>query len=400
MRLSIAICLMLGLSCSQLSASDDASVICSRLVNDGFENVKVCCINQHKTIVQLEDNHYHSISYGLAQALRLISPDAEANDTIELVALENKVPKITVTTVHTVTGWQIDTRYGGVNCPQLDRLTANNNSSYRLDIVVYPDITFSNYRYDRLWSVATYLSPALEMSLWQGAKVTAQLKVPIWNNYADHDYGKLRPGYVSLQQQILSDQQWNVSAAAGLFSLDRYGIDVRGYYHLSTRFDVGMIAGITGSSYDNVNDDLKFGAVNSVNLLACASYFEPRYNLQIDLKGGRFVHDDYGVRLDLLRHYRDYAIGFYGCLSDYGTNLGFQFSVPMGPKKMGCRRAARVRLPRAYYFSFNENTNSNKEHTFEDITQLYQTAPDQTPSSRYWQPELIKDNILYYLESE
>lgn len=388
----VASCLAYG-----LKAQDTATTISNRLISDGFENVRVVQDGNQISVV-LEDNHYRGIFRGLGVALQLISPSAEATDTIELIALENRMPRLTVKATHIKGSWNVDTEYGGTMNRKLRRAKSKNSSAYKLDIVPYPSFIFSNHRYDRLWSLAMYISPTLEMDLWPGAKVTAQMKVLAIDNFKDATFDKVLPGYITLSQQIISNSRWDVKATAGLFNLYRNGVDVRGTYHFNNQLDFGLIVGGTGPWYVR-NHKLTMCNIDKFNIVGQVNYYEPRTNLQFDLKFGRFVFEDTGVRLDVLRHLRDYAVGIYANKTNTNANIGFEFSVPIGPKKMGKHRALRVRFPETVSLRNSENIGRSSKTAYTDrLEQLYKIGPDDNYSAHYWQPELIKEYLQLFLE--
>lgn len=377
---------------------EPVSRISQRLVDDGFENVRVQR-NGNCIKVALEDNHYRGIFRGLARALQLISPSDQTQDSICLIALDNRVPRLTVTAVHDKGTWSVDARHGGVITRGFARAKVRNSSAFKLDIVPYPTLIFSNHRYDRLWSSAMYLSPTLEMGLWPGAKIVAQVRFLVYNAFVDEHYRNVVPGYVVFSQFFKPSSDWDITLSGGIFNVNRTGLDGRVDYHVNNNLDVGFIVGTTGPWYIG-DKSLTLCYWDKFNAVARINYYEPHTNLQFDLKAGQFMFEDVGVRLDVLRHFRDYAVGVFGNATTYNTNIGIQFSVPIGPKKMGKHRAVRLRMPETISFNFNENIDVYKSYSPDKMEQLYKTAPDQNYSAHYWQPDLIRDCILLYLEGE
>lgn len=369
--------------------------ITKKLLADGFENVRVSK-KENTTFVTLEDCHYRDISYGLAQALMTISPSVEIDDTIStnssdtivLIALENQVPKMTINAIHAGKEWEIDCQYGGTLPRNLARIKPEGRSAFKADFVFYPEVELSNNRYDRLWSLAFWISPALQMQLWKGSLLTAQVRLPIWEDYVGEDYDKVEPGFITLSQRIISSQHFDASATVGLLGHHRNGMDVNGTWHVNQRLDLGLQAGYTGPW--TMNDHFKICKWDKLEMLAHLNYFEPHTNLQLEVLAGQFLYEDRGVRVDLHRHYRDYAIGIYGSATDWGSHFGFEFSVPIGPRKLGKHRNVRLRLPNTFAFNFNDNSNVKKGKNSNNVAQTYRIAPDENHSAHYWQPEFLK----------
>ncbi len=53
---------------------------------------------------------------------------------------------------------------------------------FKIDVLVYPQLAFKNLVITQIYQVLFDLSPAIEVSLWKGMKLTAQLKIPVYND--------------------------------------------------------------------------------------------------------------------------------------------------------------------------------------------------------------------------
>lgn len=52
-----------------------------------------------------------------------------------------------------------------------------NPSAWKADIVVYPELFLRNSNLNKLYTYAVNLSPAVEMGLWKGGKLTAPSRI-------------------------------------------------------------------------------------------------------------------------------------------------------------------------------------------------------------------------------
>ena len=66
------------------------------------------------------------------------------------------------------------------------KIKLKNSSLFKIDVLVYPQLAFKNLVITQIYQVLFDLSPAIEVSLWKGMKLTAQLKIPVYND----GYGK------------------------------------------------------------------------------------------------------------------------------------------------------------------------------------------------------------------
>lgn len=76
-----------------------------------------------------------------------------------------------------------------------------NSSAGKVDIVVYPEVKLENSSFDRLYTYYVNLAPAVEMALWKGAELTAQVVFPVATNLKGQ-YKKIRPGVIALSQEF------------------------------------------------------------------------------------------------------------------------------------------------------------------------------------------------------
>lgn len=390
------ICLFLACIATTKSQENTSNEITARLIEDGFENVRVAKHgnNIHATI---EDNHYRGIFRGLAIALQKISPDAAASDTIEMIVLSDQMPKLTVNAIHSEGMWNIDTYHGGTLGPELRSIKAKNKSRYKADIVLYPSVALSNNRYDRIWSAAFMLSPTIEMQLWKGSKIALQCKTPIWSNFHNTEYNNVSPGYISLTQQFISNKSFNVNSSLGIFNHYRTGLKANATWHALPNLDLGITTSYTGPWYYEDNK-INLCQWDKFNILGIVDYYEHYSNLQAKLSVGQFLLGDFGGQLDIIRHYQDYKIGGFVSLTNWGTNVGFEFCIPFCTKKMGKHRTVRLRTSDSFYFGFYDNSNVKKDKNSKDIANTFNGYPGENHNINYWQPLFIKKYIQMYLD--
>lgn len=382
----------------------EQKIITDNLVADGFENIRVAYTDENHISVVIEDNHYHSKYYGISKALQIINEDKK-DKNIKLIVLEDHMPRITIQASYFNNAWDIfDIRYGGELSNELRKVKETESSSYKADFVLYPGYSINNNLYDRLWSGHIAINPALEMHLWKGSQIILQGHIPVWDNYdyaGHYNYSdKLNITRACINQQLISTNNWNIRLSAGLFNNKRNGFDARIIYHLSNTLDLGVKAGYTGA-YNVEHQKLRIGQLNRINALGYINYYEPRTNLQAELEFGQFLYEDRGASLKINRHYADYAAGIFGFITDAGSSLGFSFSAPVGPRKMGRHRKARLRAPEALSFDLEEYIDNNTSNSTVLMGYQYTTHPnDNDHSSRYWQPEFLKKYIIKTLNEE
>lgn len=290
------------------------------------------------------------------------------------------------------------TRYDGKKGYfQQDRSLAGQEevpSAWKVDLMIYPDLFLENNTFDELYTYAINLNPAVEMALWKGGKMTAQVILPVATNLSG-EMKRIRPGIIALSQDVRFRHNIFGKMTVGNFTNNRYGAQLEIKYRTNNgRWELGGTAGSTGFSAITREDGWYIGRKQRINASLNASYYEPRLNLQFDLKAGRYIYGDYGVRGDCTRHFGEYAIGLYALCTDGEINGGFHFAIPLPGKKWS--RKGFFRVKPADYFAWAYGMVADGEYIEKQLGKSYSTRPNENRSSNFYQPDYIR----YFLIKE
>lgn len=383
--------------------------IADNLKELGMENIRVAQAD-NETVVAFEDNVYRGTYRGIGKAIHTIldTPETSGRD-LQLVVLENSVPKLCIAMPSTLTGqYKAGTigisdvyRQMEMSCETdeaMDKLKqsgkAVNSSAGKVDIVIYPEAKLRNSGFDELYTYYVNLAPAVEMDLWKGAQFTAQVVFPIVTNLHGQ-YEKIRPGVMTLSQEFAFGKSFLGRVVAGNFTNNRMGLQAEAEWRSKDgRYKLGAVAGTTMQSIVTDKDGWFISQRQRVNAFAKASYYEPHYNLQFDLQAGRYVYGDVGVRGDCTHYFGDYSIGVYALYTEGEVNGGFHFALPMPGKKWSRNRGVRVR--QAEYFAMEYSMRSWGKYEDQNLAETYRTRPNENRSSGFFQPDFIR----YYLIKE
>ena len=376
----------------------DADAVC-RLAELGFENVQVTTRIDGTVCTALEPVSYRGIYHGAAAALRELIGLYPESHRFELVLLDNLVPQVVLHASHAEGIWHIEGDYDCESVMTAFTGRASNRSVGKIDLTVYPTLSWVNHRLDRLCDYTVALAPALETSLWKGNRVTLQPVFPVMTNtWRQKPESYIHIGVADIAQQFASrDGRWLLSAAAGFFLYDRIGADFRACCHVSSALDLSAEVSYTGDAlvrdghYDIQTPD-------RLSFLAKADYYEQQTRLQGSLMAGRFVFGDYGVRADLSRHFGDYTIGLYGILTGGEHNAGFHFAIPFGPRRQ--LRQGRMRLKLPDYFDWEYSMVSYYEYEERQMGWPVETRPDENRSAYYWQARHVAQYTEKLLNAE
>lgn len=380
------------------------------LVRMGFENV---CWAEDDTerVYVLENTAYRIDGIGIGKAIDLIQKHGlpQESKVCRLIVLNNNVPMISLCCNTGEKGeitrhdWNVSYDLGDSWEIVKDK-KRENSSLYKVDFLVYPSFSFKNVRLSVMYEFLINLSPALEVSLWRGSKLSAQLIIPVLNQYG-YLYDDVRPGMVTLSQKVRLPYNIFLTGTVGIFNNNRWGADLKAeYFFRNERFSVDGRFSYTGWGRwgewmlgDNIHP-FKFGYDKNSMVFTGSiggSYYVPKYNLQLSLHGHRYLLGEYGARFDLIRHFRYCAVGLYGMKMNKGVNngfnAGFRFQVTLPPYKYKRRGyVPRVMPSRNVGFSYNAGNEFRYGDTFKA------QASDNMSESNRFNPYYIKSELLKF----
>ena len=377
----------------------------------GMENIR-CAQTPGVTTVSFENNVYRSTYTGVGKAIDACLGSKTKGD-LQLVVLENRIPRLCINLPDTLTAAY---RNGEISLTQVYQqmgITVDTDaamkalknagqeevpSAWKVDLVIYPDLFLENNTFDELYTSAINLNPAVEMALWKGGKMTAQVILPVATNLSG-EMKRIRPVIIALSQDVRFRHNIFGKMTVGNFTNNRYGAQLEIKYRTNNgRWELGGTAGSTSFSAITREDGWYIGRKQRINASLNASYYEPRLNLQFDLKAGRYIYGDYGVRGDCTRHFGEYAIGLYALCTDGEINGGFHFAIPLPRKKWS--RKGFFRVKPADYFAWAYGMVADGEYIEKQLGKSYSTRPNENRSSNFYQPDYIRYFLIKELQKE
>ena len=271
-----------------------------------------------------------------------------------------------------------------------------NRSLFKVDVLVYPELSFKNYIITQIYQVLFNLSPAIEVSLWDGMKLSAQMVFPVYNDGYGRRAGKVHPGLITLSQTFRLPYNLWLNASVGVFSYNRYGGDLKLKHVLKAdeRFSFEGRIGLTATQrWDGF--ELTYGTKVRTTWEAGAAFYWPKHNTQFSLKGMQYLLGEKGVRFDMVRHFRYTSIGFYAMkvqdAGNKGYNGGFQFVVALPPYKYK-RKGYIPRLMFSEYAGISYNAGNERYYG-----KTYKArAEDNFANDNSFNPYFIKSELLNF----
>ena len=396
-RLAGIACLMLGTAAAQAQVD-------RKLAELGMENIRTARTEGHTTVA-FEDRAYRSSYEGVGRAIQTALDALETTEGLTLTVLDgNGVPQLNIELdrelVEGYRNGSLDLKavFGrmGLSCStdraleELKGTETQAKSAWRPDFTVYPQLFLQNTSFDKLYRFAVGLAPTLEMPLWKGGELTAQVIFPIaWN--LNGEQSQIRPGCITLSQGFYLKKNWTLNVTAGQFTNHRMGgaAEVR-WRTDNGRWELGARAGVTVYSFF-ADKEWTVTRQPKLNASVYAQTYIPQWNLEVTGEAARFVYGDYGVKGSVVRHFGEYTVGVYAMYTGGDVNGGFNFAIPLPGRKY--KRWKGMRLKPADYFTFQYSMVAHGEYIDRKLGTEYNTVPGKNRSKGFYQPDYIR----YYL---
>lgn len=386
------ICLFMLTIASVSGWAQDTEIV-SVLKTEGFEDIRAKTIAD-TLYLAIEDRAHRGTFRGAVAAIRQVTDAYPEIQGFEMVLTDYKMPQLIVHAFKREGTWDVSVdRQMEQALEVLRDVKPQAASTGKIDITVFPMVSLVNNKLDHLFDYSVRIAPAFAATLWPGARLTLQPIFPILYRLEENDTKRyIQIGIANLSQQIFSNRHWHISATAGFFNPERAGIQAKVTFHAIRNLDFSLDASYSYAF--NYTSSKGIGFIRNsqqFSFMARASYYEPRTRLQIELEGGRFLYGDYGGRLDVIRHFGEYAIGIYGIYAGGEYNAGFGFAIPMGGKRQ--RRNAFVRLRLPEYFAAEYSLQAFYRFWGERLGQSYSTQPDENAAAHHWEPAFVEEYV-------
>lgn len=367
------------------------------LTKAGFENVS-WAEDAEEVVYTFECSSYRLSGVAVGKAIEIIQESGlSSGKSCTLIVLDNNIPQISLNytpiTSDTVAvpekkDWKASYELGE-SWKKVRKEKTQNSSLYKVDILVYPELHFRNYILSKVYEIVVNVSPVIEISLWKGTKLSAQIIFPIKNDYGER-YEQIRPGFLVLTQTVRLPWRTFWTTSVGTFNNFRWGIDTRLKHVLKDeRFAIEGRLGYTGRGYFDHWSYYHGKQWALTGSLGMSAYW-PKYNTKFNIRGERYLLGEYGMRGEMMRHFRHASIGFYVSLTQHagnkGLNGGFIFQIAIPPYK----NKRKGYLPRINAGDFGIAYNAGNEEIY---GKSYRSRPDDNQ---------MRDNRLnpYFIQSE
>ena len=373
------------------------------LVKHGFENVR-WTENDEERIYTIENNIYKAQGVGIAKAIDIIQKTGLPNNKkCKVIITHLDVPELSLTYEPQATGDTIIERRNWDTSYELEESwkkvrseKKKNSSNFKVDILVYPQLSYKNLIITQIYQVLFTLNPAIEVSFWPGMKLTAQVIIPVYND----GYGTLNdvihPGFVTLSQKFRLPFNIKGKATIGAFNMDRYGADLTLFrpFKFDERFSLEGRIGITSIGY--WNGFHYYYATNQeawkVTWTLGANFYWPKYNTEFSLKAEEYFLGEKGIKFEMIRNFRYASVGFYAVKAkEAASNGGFRFQILLPPYKQK-RNKYIPRINTSYNMGIVYNAGNERYY----YKQYRSESSENIMSENSFNPYFIKSELSIY----
>ena len=355
------------------------------LYNEGYENLRHIS-KPGKEIIFIENASSLNIQKSILKVREdIISLASEfKSHNIDVILLDRKIPILRMYTTiddrETNPVWKSDFVFdeGIYEMKSNDYNFFEFESSGKLDLKFYPVFRFKNARLDVMYLLQFNINPTMELSLWRGAKVTAQIVFPVVNDYSVEE-GKIRPGFITLSQQFRLPSNIYANLTIGNFNTFRGGVDLKMYKSVSKKIGIYAQASYTSYSFPMFNDWL-YSGFDKFTWKVGANYVYKPLKIIFNASVQKFLANDISVRGEVTRYFKNSAVGFYiqsMAIPDYPVNGGFFFAFSLPPYKHN--RNKFVKVTSGDYFSMEYIARPYGEYG-----RYFTTSPDENSSYNFF----------------
>ena len=355
------------------------------LYRAGFENVRHIS-KPGKEILFIENKAYTNNQKAIIAAreeIQLLKEEFQS-DNVDVIFMDEKIPILRMYTTLPSEGddliWKSDFMLEeGVH--EINSINGDKfeyESAGKVSLNFYPIFRFKNSRLDVMYLLQFNINPTLEVSLWRGAKATAQVIFPVVNDYSVEE-GKIRPGFLTLSQQLRLPYNIYSMITVGNFNMFRGGVDLKLYKSLTKK--IGVFAQMSYTAYSvPMFDDWLYSNFNTLTWKVGANYVYKPLKMILSASVGKYLGNDISVRGEVTRYFKNAAVGFYVQsmdIPDYPINGGFFFAISIPPYKHN--RNKFVRVSAGDYFPLEYIARPYTQHG-----RYFTTSPDENSSYNFF----------------
>ena len=241
------------------------------------------------------------------------------------------------------------------------------------------DFNFRDINYKTQYEFLIRLSPGFKWSFGDHWQISGQVFIPIVNQYGN-SYKYVHLNIFDLSKELRLGSLY-LKASAGLFSSSRYGLDLKAFLPLCDWFAFEGQAGVIGSVY--MTPYWEIVAPNRFVGTIGGDFYLPRWNTQFRGTIGKYIYNDFGFEMEIMRHFNHATASIYGRWNNYDKfDAGFRFVIALPPyqrkhRMVNCRPASNFRI--SYTVMYHQYTN-----------RMYRTDPEENERDGWFSRDFLQ----------
>lgn len=237
----------------------------------------------------------------------------------------------------------------------------------KVEIFAGADLLYRDLFHNKIFETVVNLTPGIKWNIGKEWKLAGQVIIPVQNDYGER-YKKVRLNMAVLSKEwSFSDKQF-LKVSGGLFSMERYGLDIKWMYPVTNWLAFDAQLGLTG--FCSMAVDWESSEMTRVAGWLGARIYLSGVNTEFRLRGGRYVYEDYGVKAEAMRHFKHCTVGLYAQYNDVEKeNGGFKVIMMIPPYK---RKHRKVQIRPASNFRLSYDINA-----YAYALKMYNTDPEE-----------------------
>jgi len=193
-----------------------------------------------------------------------------------------------------------------------------------VEVFAGAELNYADVNFVRLYNVLINMTPGVKWHLGHDWLVSGQAFIPVYNDGYQNKHNVIRLTNAALAKQLhFGNQHFKVTG--GLFGYDRYGLDLRWMYPVTSWLMFNAQAGYTGEWRLALNDatdwgekheivttkSTDFGSLDRFSGIVGANVWLEPWHTELRLSCGRYIGEEYGVQAEIMRHFPGCTVELY-----------------------------------------------------------------------------------------
>lgn len=253
-----------------------------------------------------------------------------------------------------------------------------------VDFFLGADFGISDMNWARQYDILVAAMPGAKWDLGNHWMVAGGLYIPIVNQISQ-DLEGVRITALNVSKQV----RWGnlyCKATGGLFSTERYGLDLKMFLPVANWFAFEAQAGLTGKCSFRGGPMMNQWVMSDMRRFSGTiggDIYLKRWNTQLRGILGTFLYQDLGFECEAIRHFNHASVSIYGNWNNMeGIDAGFRF-VAMIPPYKRTHRMVNIRPMSNFKFDLLMNA-----HNY--ALRRYKTDPEENMREGWFSRDLLK----------